>query len=302
MERDGMGISVRERIAVGVAALMLFTAFGAIALLDRPHGAQGNDFGQDDFTVVMERNQGHLSIPDIPSDVLIYGPGQEAVLDFTVTNNDEDNDIDTIYITIPGASMNDAASEWYDPIFVHEWEFISPSSGVAKLTAKDDLPGRVFGGSAQYDVAGNIDDALDHNSTMGISEGITITLDFTTPSIHGLKVGNDAIQLEVADESTENEGSTERYSVEPFPYPYLVIAQGFEFIIYEVSGADLDIEMGGQMIFGSDSRASDITTSPFGYKYVSDEGNTVVVLDAPMEGTVVNPVIIAQNDLGGQFT
>ncbi len=297
-----MGISNRERIVVGVAALLFFAAFGALALLDRPHGSQGDAFGENDFTVEIDRNQGHLTIPDLPSDLLIFGPGQEAVLDFTVTNNDEDNDIDTIFITIPGAEMTNATIEWYDTLFDHDWEYTAHATDIAKLTASDDLPGRVFGGSAQYDVAGNIDDALDHNSTIGISEGLTVTLEFTTPSMHGVKVGSDAINLEVGDQQTENDGSTEKFSVDPFPYPYTVVAQGFEFIVYQVEGADMDVEMGGQRIFGSGSRASEFTTSQFGYKYISENGNTVIVLEAPIEGTVVNPIIIAQDDLGGQYT
>ena len=103
-----MGITNRERIVVGLAAVIFFAAFGTVALLDRPHGSQGEDFGQDDFTATLERDQGHIVIPDIPSDLLMFGADQEVSLDFNVINNDEDNDIDTIFITIPGAEMINA--------------------------------------------------------------------------------------------------------------------------------------------------------------------------------------------------
>ncbi len=299
-----MNGKTRERLIVGVAAILFFAAFGAVAYLDRSHGTVGDDFGQDDFTVVMERNSGHLSIPSFPSDLIILGAGQDASLDFTVTNNDEDNDIDTIYISIPGATMDNATTEWFDSLFTHEWDYTSPSSGTAKLTARDDLPGRNFGGSAQYDVAGNIDDALDHEPNMGISEGITITLDFKAPSTSGTKVGSQAINLEVADEQTENPGSTNRFSVEPFPYPYTVIDVDYEFYLLELSGANagIYIEYGDEVLFHSGSRASDFRSSDYGYIYKAENGNTVVVLDAPTDGSIVNPVIYPlEENLGGQF-
>ncbi len=294
----------RERLIVGVAAILLLAAFSAVAYLDRSHGTVGDDFGQDDFTVEMERNEGHLTIPDFPSDLLIFGAGHEASLDFTVTNSDADNDIDTVYITIPDGEVVNATTEWYDNLFTHDWEFNATSEEVAKISAVDDLPGRVFGGSAQYDVAGNIDDALDYDETLSISEGITITLEFIVPSETGVRVGANAIDLEVADEMTEGSDASSKYSMDPFPYPFLVIDVDFEFLLYELEGsnADLDIEWDGTSLFGSGSRASEFTSSEHGYKYTSDNGNTVAVLNSPPEGTIVNPVITPTDDAGGQFT
>ncbi|MBN1539095.1 MAG: hypothetical protein JW939_03040, partial [Candidatus Thermoplasmatota archaeon] len=154
----------REKLIVGIAALLFFAAFGAVAYFDRPHGTVGDDFGQDDFTAVIARNEGHLSLPEFPPDLLIFGAGNEASLDFSVTNQDQDNDIDTVYITIPDGEVLNSTTKWFDPLFPHEWDFSKEAVDVAKIYARDDLPGRVFGGSAQYDVAGNIDDALDHNT------------------------------------------------------------------------------------------------------------------------------------------
>ncbi|MBN1540161.1 MAG: hypothetical protein JW939_08460 [Candidatus Thermoplasmatota archaeon] len=299
-----MNGKTRERLIVTVAAILFFAAFGAVAYLDRSHGTVGDDFGQDDFTVVMERNTGHLGIPSFPSDLIILGASQDASLDFTVTNNDEDNDIDTIYISIPGATMENATTEWFDPLFTHEWDYSAPSSDIARLSARDDLPGRNFGGSAQYDVAGNIDDALDHESLMGISEGVTVTLDFKAPSAPGTRVGSSAIDLKVADEQTEDPGSTNRYSVEPFPYPYMVIDVDHEFYLFELSGsnAGIYIEYGEEVLFRTGARASDFRSSEYGYLYEAVNGNTVVVLDAPADGTIVNPVIYPlEEDAGGQF-
>ncbi|MGA1819410.1 MAG: PKD domain-containing protein [Thermoplasmatota archaeon] len=295
---------LREKLIVGIAAVLFFAAFGAVAYLDRPHGTVGHDFGQDDFTVVMERNQGHLALPEFPSDLLIFGAGQEASLDFTVTNNDQDNDIDTVYITIPGGEVLNATTEWFDPLFTHEWDFSKTSEDVAKVYARDDLPGRVFGGSAQYDVAGNIDDALDHNENLGISEGITITLDFNAPTTPGVKMDEEAINLEVTDEQNETVGPAQKYSVLPFPYPYLVIDADFEFYLFELTGAnaELDIEYGGSMLFGSGTRASNFKTSDHGFRYLSSGGSTVAVIEAPDNTTIVNPVIKAKTDGGGQYT
>jgi hypothetical protein len=136
-----------------------------------------------------------------------------------------------------------------------------------------------------------------------VSEGITITLEFIAPSEAGVKVGMDAIDLKVADEQTEGSGAISD-PMPPFPYPYLVIDVDFEFILYELRGdnADLDIEWDGVPLFGTGSRASDFTTSEHGYKYLSSNGNTVAVLNAPTGSVTVNPVITAKNDEGGQFT
>ncbi|MBN1389325.1 MAG: hypothetical protein JXA22_01650, partial [Candidatus Thermoplasmatota archaeon] len=167
----------------------------------------------------------------------------------------------------------------------------------------DDLPGRVFGGSVQYDVAGNIDDALDHNALLGISEGITITLEFNAPSTPGIKMGSDAIGLEVSDEQTEGDVSSGRYSVDPFPYPYLVIGTDYEFLLFELTGgnAGLDIEYGGSRLFGSGSRASDLSMSAHGFKYVSTDGSTVAVIEVPSDPSViVNPLIMSISD-GGEY-
>lgn len=295
----------REKLIVGIAALLFFAAFGAVAYLDRPHGKVGDDFGQDDFTAVIEKNEGHLSLPEFPSDLLIFGAGNEASLDFSVTNQDQDNDIDTVYITIPDGEVMNSTTEWFDPLFQHEWDFSKEANDVAKISARDDLPGRVFGGSAQYDVAGNIDDALDHNSMLGIDEGITITLDFKAPSIPGIKMGAKAINLQVSDEQTESSDSSNRYSVMPFPYPYIVIDTDYEFIIFRLTSnnADLDIEYGGSMLFGSGSRGSSIVISPFGFKYVSSDGSIVAVLEVPEDPiTIINPLLYTTADGGGEFT
>jgi len=296
-----MGISNRERIIVGIATVIFFAAFSSVAYLDRPHGTAGDEIAQEDFTVSIERNSGHVAIPDFPDDLIIFGAEQDVSLDFSIANHDEDNDIDTVYITIPGSNMINATTEWYDPLFEHEWEFSSPSTGIAKVQARDDLPGRNFGGSAMYDVAGNIDDALDHSGSLDINEGITITLEFKTPFLQGIKVGNDAIHLEVADEKTET-GTTDRYSIEPFPYPYLVIDTDYEFILYEVEGADLDIKIDGHFAFGTGTRASGFQSSQDGYKYISNEGKVIAVINAPTNGEIVDPVLITENDIGGPFT
>ncbi|MFW3145672.1 MAG: PKD domain-containing protein [Thermoplasmatota archaeon] len=302
-----MHSKMRERIIVGVAAILFFAAFAAVAYFDRSHGTVGDDFGQDDFTADIEKNQGHLSIPSLPSDLLILGAGQETTLDFTVTNNDEDNDIDTIYISIPEADISGGTTTWYIPSFLHDWNYTVINNDLVKFFAKDDFPGRNFGSSAQYNVAGNIDDALDHSQVDGISEGLTIELDFTAPEDPGTRTGSFAINLQVADELTEPaEGSTpDKYSVEPFPYSYLVIDTDYEFIMFSLSGsnADIEIDYGDQRLFSTGTRASDFVSSEYGFKYTSETGEKVVILDAPEdEETVVSPIIKAVQDGGGTYT
>jgi len=299
-----MASTGREKIIVGIAAFLFFSAFVAVLYMDRSHGTIGEGIAQEDFTALIERNQGHLSLPEFPDDLIILAASQDASLDLTVTNNDQDNDIDTVYITIPGSEIVNSTTEWYDPLFIHEWEHHSPSPGVARLSARDDLPGRNFGGSAMYDVAGNIDDALDHDSLLGISESVTITLDIRAPSTPGPKMGTEGIDLKVADEQTEDPDSTERYSVDPFPYPYLVIDRDYEFIFYRLSGenVDLDIDLGGLILFGGRTRGSDIRTSEYGFKYTTSDGSIVALIEVPEEDTIIDPLIIAKGDGGGQFT
>jgi len=154
-----------------------------------------------------------------------------------------------------------------------------------------------------YDVAGSIDDALDHNSNQDLSEGITTTLSFNAPTRSGLKMGIEAINLEVSDEQTESDDTSKRYSVSPFPYPYLVIDKDYEFILYKLTGSNaiLDIDYGGRILFGPGTKVSDISTSDKGYRFRSFDGSTVAVIEAPKDSTIVNPVIMSKNQGGGQF-
>ncbi len=301
-----MNSRMRERLIVITAAILFFAAFGAVAYFDRPHGTVGTEFGEGDFTADVEKNQGHMSIPELPSDLMVLGAGQDTSLDFTVQNQDEDNDIDTVYINIPGSTILDGSTEWYIPTEEHEWNLTTPSDDVAKFTAVDDLPGRVFGGSSQYDVAGNIDDALDHSKDEGISEAITITLDFTAPATAGARTGNSAIDLQVADEQTEPEDGTtpQRFSQEPFPYPYLVLDTDHEFYLFsfESQNADLAIDYGNERLFSTGTRASDFLSSEYGFKYTATDGSTKILLDAPDDDVSVTPVITAESDGGGTYT
>ncbi|MEA3559161.1 MAG: hypothetical protein U9R75_07915, partial [Candidatus Thermoplasmatota archaeon] len=301
-----MDSKMRERIIVMTAAFLFFAAFGAVAFFDSPHGTVGNDFGEGDFTADIEKNQGHVTVPELPDDLLVLGAGQDASLDFSVMNTDEDNDIDTIYITVPGGNIVGGSTEWFIPTLDHEWNLTIPDDDVAKFYAMQDLPGGVWGGSDQYNVAGNIDDALDYSFAEGVSEGITITLDITAPSSAGTKTGSSAINLEISDEQTEPEdGATpQRFSQEPFPYPYLVIDADYEFYMFtfDSENGNLAIDYGNERLFGSSSRASDFQTSQYGFKYTATDGSDVIVLDAPDGDVSVTPVISSDMDAGGSYT
>ena len=300
-----MNGSNREKIIVAVAAILFFAAFGAIAILDSSHGTNGEGIGENEVKVDVTQNEGHLSIPMVPSDMLILGASQDAKVDFKVENNDRDNDIDTIKVTIPGGEVINGSSIWYQPMFIHEWIFNATATDEATFHAKDDMFGRVFGGSAQYDVIGNQDDALDHfsiNETIleEVSEAVTVTVEFKAPDTPGIKMGNEAIAVEVGDLMTENsgEGLTPVY---PDGYTYMVVDNDYSFIVITVDSdqVGLEVQYGDRTLFAS-TRGTGYMYEEEGVSYVTDDGQTVAVLEAPSsDDVVVKPIIVTKGgDVG----
>ncbi len=282
----------KEKLVAMIAVVIVVAAFAALIKADRSHGGFGSSIDAGEVLTDVIKNTGHVTVPTLPSDLLIYGADQQIKLDLTVENQDQDNDIDTVFVTVPDGTVDNGTVSWKIPSLIHEWTFTTISGPEARFQAEDDLPGRIFGNSSQYDVSGNIDDALDYSLEPLVSEGITITLDITTPSIQGVKSGAKGISLEVADMLTEEPGSP-RTLVEPFPYPFVVLDEDYEFIIIELASdsASLEVLYGSSMLF-TNSRASDFQTSMYGFKYETG-GDQIAVLDMPVEGTVVKPLIRA---------
>jgi len=291
----------QETIIVAIAALLLIGIFGTIAYYDRPHGDVGAEFGPGQVDAVIDGSFGHISVPSMPEGLIVFGAGQDASMDFTVTNMDPDNDIDTIFVTIPGSTMTDGSYQWYD-LSTHEWSLNLSLGETAVWEADLDYPGAASGGSAMYDVVGNEDDALDADPSNETNEGITLTVEFQVPAAAGFKSGSDAINLEVADLKTE--GANEKTPISPFPYPYFVAESGSEFIvmILEAPNCDLQIVYDGTSYFGS-TRATGFQTESIGMKYKTDDGRTVVAVTHPGEGKVVKPIVKPLvSDLSGQFS
>ena len=293
----------KETIAVIILATLFFAAFGAITFFDQSHGSIGASYGDDQVDTGIRRSGGHLTVDDITEELPddLFEAGEEASLEFDVENMDPDNDIDTIYVTIPGAEMVDGSFEWYNTQD-HQWNTTMPSDDVMKFTALDDIEGHEFGGSPQYDVAGNIDDALDSNGDE-INEKITLDVTFNAPAVSGLKMESEGITLEVADEKTENANAKEVFS--PFPYYYIVADQGEDYIVMINKNSDevnMEVSYGGQNLFTS-GRGSDFQSTQYGFKYLSTTGNEVIVVEDPGEDTVVKPLIRSKDTgLTGKFT
>lgn len=288
--------SNREKLIVAIAAILFFAAFGTIAMMDRSHGVDGEGVGANDVDVDVGKNEGHITITSLPDDFLVFAAGSHAKVDFKVENNDRDNDIDTIQVQVPGSMMVNGSSLWYIPTALdHEWNY-NGSFDMATFQAEDDIRGRVFGGSAQYDVVGNIDDALDHfsiNETIlvEVSEAVTVTAEFMAPSTAGIKYQNDGIQVIVGDLMTEDTGD-EMTSLYPDGYPYMVIEDGFEFIFIEVDSTDIDLEVqyGTETLFSGSRAITDYEISEYGIKFASD-GSTYAFLDVPENDEEIKPII-----------
>ena len=301
-----MNRKLKERIIVAVAAIVFFAAFATIALMDRSHGTNGEGIGANEVNVDVGRNEGHVSIPTVPDSLLILAAGTDAKVDFEVENNDRDNDIDTIVVDVPGSVMLNGSSQWYDTNFLdHEWDLNLTDTDQATFEARDDWYGRVFGGSAQYDVVGNQDDALDHfaqNDTISVSvsEAVTVTVEFTVPSASGIMKGNDGMQVSVGDLKTE-ESSSGLTALYGNGYPYLVIDDGYEVIVIDVNSdkISLEVQYGGKTLF------SGTTRSLTGYKQAAegisytDGGHTYAILEAPSDDVAVKPIIKGSEDATG---
>ncbi len=288
-----MKFKINEKIIVAVAAVVFFAAFAAIIYFDQPHGEVGAGYGSNEVVFDIEKGTGHISSVDIPDDLLILGMGQEASLSFPVMNTDLDNDVDTVVITIPGATVTSSEYEWFEA-GEHIWNLDNTTADdVVDYSAEVDYAGSAYGGSEYYDVAD--DDALDAiDNTTG--EEITFTVGFTVPDTPGFMTGTSAITVEASDMIEEATGDTA--TVE---YPYLIAEDNDVFIIciLQPSGFDLTIRYGDQTLFGG-SRASDYETSPYGMKYTSED-QQVAIVDKPAEGTVVMPIITPQAGVSGEF-
>ena len=251
-------------------------------------------------------NVGHANIPIVPDSLLILPTEAQAKVDFEVENNDRDNDIDTIVVVVPGSEMLNGCSEWYDPNFPdHEWDFNVTDTDQATFVARDDWYGRVFGGSAQSDVVGNQDDALDHfsqNKTVAasVSEAVTVTVDFITSSFSGIKKGNDGIQVSIADFKTENTSSS-LSPLYPNGCPYLLIDDGYEFIVIDVDSdkISLGVQYGSKTLFLETTRSlSDYKQEVEGINFV-DDGHTYAILEIPSGNEVVKPIIKGKDNTTG---
>ncbi len=288
-----MKFKINEKMIVAVAAVVFFAAFAAIIYFDQPHGGVGAGYGSNEVLFDIEKGTGHISSTDIPDDLLILGMGQEASLSFPVMNTDSDNDVDTVEITIPGATVISSEYQWFEA-GEHIWNLDnSTADDVVKYSAELDYAGSAYGGSEYYDVAD--DDALDAFDNL-TGEAITFTVDFTAPEISGFMTGTSAIKVEASDmieEATEDSATVE--------YPYLIAEDNDVFIIciLQPSGFDLTISYGDQTLFGG-SRAGDYETSPYGMKYTSGD-QQIAVLDKPSEGTVVLPIVTPQVGVFGEF-
>ncbi len=291
----------REKIIVAVAAILFFAAFGAIAMMDQSHGTDGEGIDAQEVNIDITQNEGHLSIPSVPGDLLVLGAGSDATVDLRVENNDRDNDIDTIKVLIPGGVVIDGTSTWYNiNALDHEWTFNATATDEATFEAQDDILGRIFGGSAQYDVVGNVDDALDHfseNATIPVSvnEAITVTVEFTAPTTSGILTGNDGMMVSVGDLKTEDTPDT-MTDLYPDGYTYIVVEDGYSFIVITVDSDEitLEVQYGTKTLFQTAAtRGTNHVYADEGFRYNTD-GKTIAVLEAPAsEDVVIKPVIKA---------
>ncbi|MCU0799965.1 MAG: hypothetical protein MUC62_09895 [Candidatus Thermoplasmatota archaeon] len=297
-----MDVRRREVILVLLTSILVISALGALVMLDRSHGSFGKEINPAQVDASITNVQGSIAVEQVPSDLYMFGAGLSASLSVQITNMDPDNDIDSVRFTIPDSQVQTSSFEWYRSGEDHEWNMASDQPGVAIFTAQNDLPGHIFGGSAQYDVAGNIDDALDHDPLNNTNEEATFTLGFTAPAQPGFKTGANSINVEVADMLTETPGAAWQ-TVDPFPMPYLVVENGNRFVVMvlKTSTCDMSIVHDGTPYFVP--TRSDITTSSVGFKLTDDQGKTFIVVSDPGTGKVVKPMVYAKSSgLQGDFT
>jgi len=251
--------------------------------------------GHEQVVMDVETKSGHLAPTGLPTGMIIMGRGQEVTLDFPINNEDPDNDVDTITVTIPGAEVTGSSYEWYNSV-VHEWTLDNTTDpDTVRYSAQDDFSGSEVGESDYYDVVGNADDALDFVDP--VSEKITISVTFKAPDTTGFKTDKDAIQVTAEDLKTEASGS-----VMEFPkYPFLVTDDGESFFIFilKTAGFNMDILYGNSKLF-TPTRASDFLTSENGFLYTEGDQKMAIV-DKPTDDTRVVPLITAEDGTTGPF-
>jgi len=292
-----------EKIFVVGTAVTLFASILVIIYLDDTHYTIGKKIENELVDASLTVNTGHISNEKLPEDLLIYEAGEPAIIDFSVTNRDPDNDIDTIEVKIPNSEITDGSYEWYIPGVQKMWN-ISINDDTIVFKAYRDLTGHIFGGSDYYNVAGNLDDALDHDPQNKTNEGIKVSVGFIAPVTRGIKGGTTGIMVRVGDRI--NEAKTDMVEVEPFPYPFTVVEPGDSFIAYILDSESCTMQLvyDTQTLF-SPSRGSDFDTNQYGMKYTTgtnDEKTIIMVYDLNEEKTI-KPIIRAKSTgATGDFT
>lgn len=299
-----------EKVVVFVSLILFFSAFTVLLIFSDSHGSPGNYLSPEDIQSKIIPVQGHISDQGLPEDLLILGAGQTTVLEFEVFNKDPDNDIDTIQIKIPGSEITGWDDDWYKPLFDHEWNHTLISSDTIESQAKDDILGSAGGEYPLYDTGSSIDDALDFiedfddmdNPIYDLSEGITLSLTFTAPTTPGIKMGEDAIDLKVGDLKTESPGAP-LTSLSPYPFPYVVAdnEEKYQIIVLKSPMCDLEVKYGEDSLF-QQTRSSDHMISEYGYKYKTDDDQTVAILEYSDEKTITPMIRANEDDLSGNFS
>jgi uncharacterized protein YjdB len=282
-------------IAVVIASLIIFTTtFWIASSFDQIRLPTNISYREDSVDMSIGPKGGHLTVEEMPEDLLVLMAGKEASLNFGVGNMDPDHDVDTVYLTIPGANITDSRYKWYQD-GEHQWTIDQPTEDRLNFTAVNDVDANIsdrFG-----------DDALDSNGD-DINEMLELGVTFTAPEESGIKMGDQAINLEAADEKTEN--TSARESFDPFPHPYIVADNGDTFIVFINKDPDLvtlSVYYNGFTLFGHTRGADFIEYEPFGFKYTSASGDRIIVIEHPGEGYTIKPLIRARSSgLTGNFT
>ncbi len=216
--------------AVSVAAVLgLLAVFAYIALEDPAHGEMwGGSYGENEVSITTTTSATLNGNPMTEDTGFVMARGSSYTFQVEVSNNDMNDDIDTVVATLPSAFSINGGTPDVETESGENTDWNAEIVGsMIRFVAVSDFPGvNQTGGGFYYDISSKYDDALDY--TQSAQFAITVTAPETST------IG--AMTVKVSDSKTEKGGAEYTES-----YPVLSIGVGDVFQYITVKGADVSV-------------------------------------------------------------
>lgn len=259
------------------AVLVLLAIFSYIALEDPAHGEiWGGSYGENEVDITTTTTATLNGKPMTEETGFVMARGTTYTLQIEVSNNDMNDDIDTLEVTFPAAFSVSGGTPDVETESGENTDWNAEIVGsMIRFVAVSDFPGvNQTGGGFYYDISSKFDDALDYTQ----SGQFTVSVAAPDTSTIG------AMTVKVSDSKTERGGAEYTES-----YPVLSVGVGDVFQYITVKGTDISISFRQAHLIGGGARAPGDAFLSYVLLKETPEERTYVVLGEDVE-VVVEPL------------